>query len=216
LCDLSNASPIDPATVIFNLEHEFTRRVRRAEPDAPPRILPLLQALDGQLDAVIDGVADGMDERSPEPGKAPWIDARIVRLDEGPRLGLAHALRQHRCIVRKARERQCRVSLDDFGAGMSSFEYLRRFPVDQIKIDGSFIENIAQSRFDREIVSAITGIAKSLGCAVVAEKIEEQAALDILRNMGVAYGQGFLLHRPEPLEAIVARASAEAPRKRFG
>jgi EAL domain-containing protein (putative c-di-GMP-specific phosphodiesterase class I) len=119
-------------------------------------------------------------------------------------------------FVRKARERQCRVSLDDFGAGMSSFEYLRRFPVDQIKIDGSFIENIAQSRFDREIVSAITGIAKSLGCAVVAEKIEEQAALDILRNMGVAYGQGFLLHRPEPLEAIVARASAEAPRKRFG
>lgn len=119
-------------------------------------------------------------------------------------------------FVRKARERQCRVSLDDFGAGMSSFEYLRRFPVDQIKIDGSFIENIAQSRFDREIVSAITGIAKSLGCAVVAEKIEEQAALDILRDMGVAYGQGFLLHRPEPLEAIVARASAEAPRKRFG
>lgn len=119
-------------------------------------------------------------------------------------------------FVRKARERQCRVSLDDFGAGMSSFEYLRRFPVDQIKIDGSFIENIAQSRFDREIVSAITGIAKSLGCAVVAEKIEEQAALDILRDMGVAYGQGFLLHRPEPLEAIVARASAEAPHKRFG
>lgn len=119
-------------------------------------------------------------------------------------------------FVRKARERQCRVSLDDFGAGMSSFEYLRRFPVDQIKIDGSFIENIAQNRFDREIVSAITGIAKSLGCAVVAEKIEEQAALEILRSMGVAYGQGFLLHRPEPLEAIVARASAEAPRKRFG
>lgn len=119
-------------------------------------------------------------------------------------------------FVGKARERQCRVSLDDFGAGMSSFEYLRRFPVDQIKIDGSFIENIAQSRFDREIVSAIAGIAKSLGCAVVAEKIEEQAALDILRDMGVAYGQGFLLHRPEPLEAIVARASAEAPRKRFG
>ncbi len=119
-------------------------------------------------------------------------------------------------FVRKARERQCRVSLDDFGAGMSSFEYLRRFPVDQIKIDGSFIQNIAESRFDREIVSAIAGIAKSLGCAVVAEKIERQDALDILRGMDVAYGQGFLLHRPEPLEAIVARATAEAPHKRFG
>lgn len=113
-------------------------------------------------------------------------------------------------FVRKARERRCRVSLDDFGAGMSSFEYLRRFPVDAIKIDGSFIEHIAVSRFDREIVSAISGIARSLGCSVVAEKIEEQDSLDILRDMGVAFGQGFLLHRPEPLQAIVARASAQA------
>ncbi|WP_421917158.1 EAL domain-containing protein [Mesorhizobium sp.] len=110
-------------------------------------------------------------------------------------------------FVRKARERRCRVSLDDFGAGMSSFEYLRRFPVDTIKIDGSFIEHIAESSFDREIVSAITSIARSLGCSVVAEKIERQDMLDILREMGVAFGQGFLLHRPEPLEAIVARAS---------
>ncbi|MER8437067.1 EAL domain-containing protein [Mesorhizobium sp. M1312] len=113
-------------------------------------------------------------------------------------------------FVRKARERRCRVSLDDFGAGMSSFEYLRRFPVDAIKIDGSFIEHIAESRFDREIVSAISGIARSLGCSVVAEKIEQQDALDILRDMGVAFGQGFLLHQPEPLQAIVTRASGRA------
>ncbi|CCV08027.1 hypothetical protein MESS2_690029 [Mesorhizobium metallidurans STM 2683] len=112
--------------------------------------------------------------------------------------------------MRKARARHCRVSLDDFGAGMSSFEYLRRFPVDQIKIDGSFIEHIAQSRFDREIVSAISAIARSLGCSVVAEKVERQDALEILQEMGVAFGQGYLLHRPEPLEAIVARATAQA------
>lgn len=112
-------------------------------------------------------------------------------------------------FVRKARERRCRVSLDDFGAGMSSFEYLRRFPVDTIKIDGSFIEHIVQSRFDREIVLAITSIARSLGCSVVAEKIEQQTALDMLRDMGVDSGQGFLLHRPEPLEAIVSRATAQ-------
>jgi len=121
-------------------------------------------------------------------------------------------------FVRKARERHCRVSLDDFGAGMSSFEYLRRFPVDAIKIDGSFVEHIAESRFDREIVSAISGIARSLGCGVVAEKIEQRVALDILSDMGVAYGQGYLLHRPEPLEAIVARAVGEAalPARRVG
>ncbi|WP_292587419.1 EAL domain-containing protein, partial [Mesorhizobium sp.] len=63
------------------------------------------------------------------------------------------------------------------------------------------------SRFDREIVSAITGIARSMGAAVVAEKVEEKNALEILVGMGVAYGQGYFLHRPEPLEAIVARAA---------
>ena len=119
-------------------------------------------------------------------------------------------------FVRKARLRHCRVSLDDFGAGMSSFEYLRRFPIDAIKIDGSFVEHISESRFDREIVSAIAGIARSMGCVVVAEKVEEKSALEILQGMGVAYGQGYFLHRPEPLEAIVARAAGGAVEKRFG
>lgn len=124
-------------------------------------------------------------------------------------------------FVRKARLRHCRVSLDDFGAGMSSFEYLRRFPIDAIKIDGSFVEHIADSRFDREIVSAIAGIARSMGAAVVAEKVEEKNALEILMGMGVAYGQGYFLHRPEPLEAIMVRAaggsmSQERPHARLG
>ncbi|RUV55418.1 EAL domain-containing protein, partial [Mesorhizobium sp. M1A.F.Ca.IN.022.02.1.1] len=119
-------------------------------------------------------------------------------------------------FVRRARLRHCRVSLDDFGAGMSSFEYLRRFPIDAIKIDGSFVQHIADSRFDREIVSAIAGIARSMGCAVVAEKVEGKSALEILVGMGVGYGQGYFLHRPEPLEAIVARAAAEKPQARVG
>ncbi|CDX27835.1 Diguanylate cyclase [Mesorhizobium plurifarium] len=119
-------------------------------------------------------------------------------------------------FVRRARERHCRVSLDDFGAGMSSFEYLRRFPIDAIKIDGSFVEHIADSPFDREIVSAITGIARSMGAAVVAEKVEEKNALEILMGMGVAYGQGYFLHRPEPLETIVARARGGAREMRAG
>lgn len=108
-------------------------------------------------------------------------------------------------FVRQARERRCRVSLDDFGAGLSSFDYLRRFPVDSIKINGSFVENMAESRFDREIVAAIHGIARSLGYSVVAEKIEKVETLDLLRAMGVDRGQGFLMHRPEPLENIVSR-----------
>ncbi|HEV7255573.1 MAG TPA: EAL domain-containing protein [Mesorhizobium sp.] len=108
-------------------------------------------------------------------------------------------------FVRRAREGGCRVSLDDFGAGLSSFDYLRRFPIDSIKINGSFIQNMAASRFDREIVSAITGVAKSLGYATVAEKIESAEVLTILEDMGVTLGQGFFLHKPEPLEAVLCR-----------
>ncbi len=107
-------------------------------------------------------------------------------------------------FVRNARGRRCLVALDDFGSGLSSFEYLRRFPIDTIKINGSFVEHMAESKFDREIVASINGIAKSLGYMVVAERIENQETLDMLVEMGVEYGQGFFLHRPEPLEDIVA------------
>lgn len=108
-------------------------------------------------------------------------------------------------FISNARERKCRVSLDDFGAGMSSFEYLRRFPIDAIKINGSFVERMTASRYDREIVSAITGIARSLGYVVVAEKIENQETLDMLAEMGVDFAQGFLLHKPEPIGDIIER-----------
>lgn len=107
-------------------------------------------------------------------------------------------------FVRHARERNCLVALDDFGSGLSSFEYLRRFPIDAIKINGSFVQHMAECKFDREIVGAINGIAKSLGYMVVAERIEDQATLDMLVEMGVEFGQGFFLHRPEPLDQIVA------------
>ncbi len=116
-------------------------------------------------------------------------------------------------FVRNARERACLVSLDDFGAGLSSFEYLRRFPVDSIKINGSFVEHMTTNKFDREIVTAINGIAKSLGYSVVAEKIEKQDALELLQEMGVEFGQGYLLHKPEPLERVVARALGAMPSK---
>jgi diguanylate cyclase (GGDEF)-like protein/PAS domain S-box-containing protein len=122
-------------------------------------------------------------------------------------------------FVRSARERRCLVALDDFGSGLSSFEYLRRFPIDAIKINGSFVQHMVENRFDREIVGAINGIAKSLGYMVVAERIEDQRTLDMLIEMGVEFGQGFFLHRPEPLQQVVDEhlrtvAKRAAPRTR--
>jgi len=109
------------------------------------------------------------------------------------------------CFVKTAQKRHCRVSLDDFGAGLSSFAYLRRFSVNSLKIDGSFVEKIETNILDREIVKSISGIGDALNISVVAERIETAGALSILRDLGVTLGQGYLLHRPEPLTQIIDR-----------
>ncbi|TCD16607.1 EAL domain-containing protein [Oricola cellulosilytica] len=112
-------------------------------------------------------------------------------------------------FVRTVRRAGCRVALDDFGAGLSSFAYLRRFAVDSVKIDGAFVRNVARNRFDRAIVSSVGCIARDLGFDVIAEKIEDPAALPVLGDLNVSFVQGFLLHQPEPLEDIARREWAK-------
>jgi diguanylate cyclase (GGDEF)-like protein/PAS domain S-box-containing protein len=111
-------------------------------------------------------------------------------------------------FVRQARSHGCRISLDDFGAGLSSFDYLRRFPVDSLKINGSFVENLPTSRFDRQIVSSISRVARGLGYDVIAERIENEETVGILQGMHVQFGQGYLFHKPEPIECLVQRRLA--------
>jgi len=108
-------------------------------------------------------------------------------------------------FVGKARQKGCMVSLDDFGSGLSSFDYLRRFPINCIKIDGAFVERIADSEVDRAIIAAVVKLAKSLHFDVVAEKIETAEIVTQLRDLGVTHGQGYHLHRPEPLDDLVKR-----------
>ena len=91
----------------------------------------------------------------------------------------------------------CRFSLDDFGAGMASFGYLKNLPVDFVKIDGSFIRNIESDPISQSIVRAVTEIGHQLGLKVVAEWVGDARAVELLREIGVDYGQGFFLHQPE-------------------
>lgn len=93
----------------------------------------------------------------------------------------------------------CQFSLDDFGSGLSSFGYLKMLPVDYLKIDGSFVRNMLHDDHDHSIVIAISQIAKTLNIACVAEWIEDEATLMALKEVGVDYGQGFFLHRPEAI-----------------
>lgn len=94
-----------------------------------------------------------------------------------------------------------KVALDDFGSGMSSFAYMKRLPVNRLKIDGQFIRDIAHSRMDRGITRSIVDVSKLFGIETVAEFVESADALEILREIGVDYGQGFHLHKPEPWKA---------------
>ena len=111
-------------------------------------------------------------------------------------------------FVRKARAAGCRISLDDFGAGLSSFGYLHHFNVDSIKIDGAFIEKLSNSRLNQAVVASIGGVARELGVDVVAEHVEDADAVTILRSLGIGYGQGFLFHRPQPLEILLHELGA--------
>ncbi|GHA84877.1 bifunctional diguanylate cyclase/phosphodiesterase [Cognatilysobacter bugurensis] len=91
----------------------------------------------------------------------------------------------------------CRIALDDFGAGMSSFGYLKSLPLDMIKIDGSFIHDFNDDAMSRAIVRAVTDIGHDRGFKIVAEWVPGHAVADALAAVGVDYGQGFGLHRPQ-------------------
>lgn len=100
-------------------------------------------------------------------------------------------------LIARLRALGCRVALDDFGAGMSSFGYLKNLELDVVKIDGSFVQNLTSDRMSQSIVKAVTEIGHQRGLAVVAEWVSSQEMLAILAPMNVDYAQGFALHRPE-------------------
>lgn len=103
----------------------------------------------------------------------------------------------------------CETALDDFGSGFSSFAYLRDLPVDTVKIDGRFVKNLAKNPVDQAMVKAMNDIAHALGKHTVAEFVENEESLQLLKEYGVDYAQGYHLGRPEvvmPCKAIADSA----------
>lgn len=104
----------------------------------------------------------------------------------------------------------CRIAIDDFGTGMQSFARLRELPVDVIKIDGSFVRNVAQLGKDYAVVQASVAVAKAFGAATVAEFVEDEDTEFCLRRLGVQRVQGYLYGAPRPLAEVLADTVAEA------
>jgi diguanylate cyclase (GGDEF)-like protein/PAS domain S-box-containing protein len=119
-----------------------------------------------------------------------------------------------RRFIADVRDRGVRIALDDFGAGASSFGYLKQLTVDILKIDGQFVQHLMEEPLNDVTVRCFVEVAATLGLVTVAEFVEDEATLCRLRTLGVDYAQGYLLHRPEPLMQLLAPdrpSNREAP-----
>jgi EAL domain-containing protein (putative c-di-GMP-specific phosphodiesterase class I) len=118
-------------------------------------------------------------------------------------------------FLQALRGRGFRLCLDDFGAGTNSFNYLRRFSVDFVKIDGSFVSQAATNEQDLACLKAIVGLSRDLKAATIAEMIETTEQLAMLKRIGVDFGQGFLLGRPqaEPVPSDFLAAKKKPARR---
>lgn len=111
-------------------------------------------------------------------------------------------LSKARDFITQLKKLGCRFALDDFGSGLSSFGYLKKLEVDYLKIDGIFIRDLANSPLDQAIVASINNIAHILQLQTIAEFVEDAATLDVLKQLGIDFVQGYHLGRPEPLEKL--------------
>lgn len=114
-------------------------------------------------------------------------------------------------FVRVLRGMGCHFALDDFGAGLSSFTYLKNLPVDYLKIDGSIVKQIADDPISRVMVESIQRIGRVMGIQTIAEFVETDAIVRRLCEIGVDYAQGYCIHQPEPLPVPVSVECKQRP-----
>jgi diguanylate cyclase (GGDEF)-like protein len=168
--------------------------LRRACQDAAAwprdvRVAVNLSAVQFKTSDLVVTVAAALANSRLEPGRLELEITESVLLDKTKgNLDTLHRLK----------ELGVRISLDDFGTGYSSLSYLRNFEFDKIKIDRSFIQQMAEGHQSRAIVSAIAGLGESFGIATTAEGVETAAQLEKLRSEGCTEVQGFLISRPVP------------------
>ena len=105
----------------------------------------------------------------------------------------------------KIQELGVRIVFDDFGTGFASLSYLKKFPLDGLKIDRSFVLGLLANPDDAAIVSSTIGLSKQLGLSVIAEGIENRATADFLVSMGCEEGQGYFFGRPMPASDFEAK-----------
>ena len=146
------------------------------------------------------------------------LPAGCVILEITEQSALRH-LENLKRLIQGLQDKGCRFALDDFGTGFSSFVYLKNLPVDFIKIDGSFVNSMAQNTIDETMVLSIIHIARSLGMKTIAEFVPDDKTMTMLRHAGVDYMQGFYLGMPSerlPVNPLMSSDARKAKRKIAG
>jgi EAL domain-containing protein (putative c-di-GMP-specific phosphodiesterase class I)/CHASE2 domain-containing sensor protein len=115
-------------------------------------------------------------------------------------------------MISRLRDLGINIAIDDYGTGLSTLDYLKKIPANEIKIDQSFVKGMADNRSDRLMVQSTIGLAHSLGRRVVAEGVEHRDILDLLVDMGCDIAQGFAIGRPMSIDSLIKRLSTDRKR----
>jgi EAL domain-containing protein (putative c-di-GMP-specific phosphodiesterase class I) len=115
-------------------------------------------------------------------------------------------------MIARIRELGVKISIDDYGTGLSTLEYLKKVPANEIKIDQSFVKGIVENRSDRLMVQSTIGLAHSLGRTVVAEGVEHHDTLEVLIELECDIAQGYAIGRPMSLDSLTKRIAVDRKR----
>ncbi len=148
-----------------------------------------------------------------DPHLLPFIEAQFAGALIEPRQVIFeitesnHISSQQQALenVAALRALGCSIALDDFGTGLATFDYLKSFKPDWIKIDGSFVREADANPINREVVSSMIRVAMVAGARAVAEQVEDQKSIDLMRDLGAHYVQGYAIAKPEPLASFAGR-----------
>jgi diguanylate cyclase (GGDEF)-like protein/PAS domain S-box-containing protein len=145
------------------------------------------------------------DERFPDDVKRQLANSGVdpgLLIFEVTETAAVADLDHARSFAKKLAALGCRFALDDFGAGYASFKYLKHLPISYLKIDGEFVRDLPNSRTDQLIVRALVDVCDGLGIKTVAEFVTDQPTMDMVRELGVDFAQGYHLGKPAPVSSL--------------
>jgi PAS domain S-box-containing protein len=213
--------------------HELLLRVldETDGPQSPIQVLDIAERLDAIFDIDLWVVERAMQLAAERPGLNlqinlsgrsvgdPRLTTEVERLIEKyavnpdrltfeiTETALIGNLSEARHFADRIRDLGCELALDDFGSGYASFRYLRIFPIDLVKIDGEYVVDLVRNPQDQVLVRALVQVCQAYGIHTVAEFVQDEPTLRLLRELGVDYVQGYLIGRPSPLEPARLRRS---------